>query len=209
MIKERRKLLIFAIGCLILILLIQFTPWEKFSQEEVDTSVVTGALITEKASYYKPVAKRSMKKVTKLYKAEIKRQKEEEERKKAEEEAARIAAEEEAARQEAEAQQYYEEPTYETYSGGSISPSEFQVQGVVYANGVKYTWYSEKVLPGGGLNIPGRHVDGNGYVCDGDGYICVASCDYPQGTVLDTPFGPAKVYDVCPTSGIVDIYVSW
>ena len=94
-------------------------------------------------------------------------------------------------------------------SGGYVSPSELRTQGVIYDNGIKYTWYSEKVLPGGGLNIPGRHVDGNGYVCDGDGYICVASCDYPQGTILSTPFGPAKVYDVCPTSGIVDVYVSW
>lgn len=102
-----------------------------------------------------------------------------------------------------------EEEAVKVQSGGYVSPSEFRTQGVIYANGIQYTWYSEKVLPGGGLNIPGRHVDGNGYVCDGDGYICVASCDYAQGTVLSTPFGPAKVYDVCPTSGIVDVYVSW
>lgn len=102
-----------------------------------------------------------------------------------------------------------EEEAAKVQSGGYVSPSEFRTQGVIYANGIKYTWYSEKVLPGGGLNIPGRHVDGNGYVCDGDGYICVASCDYAQGTVLSTPFGPAKVYDVCPTGGIVDVYVSW
>lgn len=120
------------------------------------------------------------------------------------------ALEKEAQRQaEIAAAKAAEEEAAKVQSGGYVSPSELRTQGVIYANGIKYTWYSEKVLPGGGLNIPGRHVDGNGYVCDGDGYICVASCDYPQGTVLSTPFGPAKVYDVCPTSGIVDVYVSW
>lgn len=90
-----------------------------------------------------------------------------------------------------------------------MSASDFMVQGVVYYNGLEFTWYSEKVLPGGGLNIPGRHANESGYICDGDGYICVASCDYSYGAVLDTPFGVAKVYDVCPTSGIVDVYVNW
>lgn len=98
-----------------------------------------------------------------------------------------------------------QETTYDYY----VSPSEFMVQGVIYADGITYTWYSENVLPGGGLDIPGRYTNEAGYVCDGAGYIVVASCDFSYGTVLETPFGMAKVYDICPVSGIVDVYVSW
>ena len=98
-----------------------------------------------------------------------------------------------------------QETTYDYY----VSPSEFMVQGVIYADGIEYTWYSENVLPGGGLDIPGRYVNEGGYVCDENGYICVASCDFEYGTVLETPVGMAKVYDICPVSGIVDVYVSW
>lgn len=98
---------------------------------------------------------------------------------------------------------------FDEFDTQTVSAEEFMVQGVVYYNGMEFTWYSENVLPGGGLDIPGRHSDENGYICDCDGYICVASCDYEYGTVLDTPFGYAKVYDVCPVSGIVDVYVSW
>jgi len=90
----------------------------------------------------------------------------------------------------------------------TMTPAEFRRAGVVYANGYKYTWYSEKVLPGKGLKIPGRHSDGN-FVRDGDGYICVASSDLPKGTVVDTPFGKGKVYDTGCPSGVIDIYVSW
>ena len=90
----------------------------------------------------------------------------------------------------------------------SMTPAEFRKAGVVYYNGYKFTYYSEKVLPGPGLKIPGRHSDGN-FVRDGDGYICVASCDLPKGTVVATPFGKGKVYDVCRDSGTIDIYVSW
>ncbi len=90
-----------------------------------------------------------------------------------------------------------------------VSANEFKYQGVVYYNGYKYTWYSENVLPGGGLVIPGRHVNSDGYVCDENNLIVVASCNFSKGTVLNTPFGSAKVYDSCPTSGVIDVYVSW
>ena len=68
-------------------------------------------------------------------------------------------------------------------------------KGVNYFNGYRETWYSQKVLPGKGLKIPGRHVDSRGLVCDGDGYICVASSDYPKGTIVETSLGTGKVYD--------------
>lgn len=78
-------------------------------------------------------------------------------------------------------------------------------------NGHKETYYSERVLPGTGLNIPGRHVADDGTVRDGDGYICVAANQqYMQkGTILITSLGPAKVYDTGCAEGIIDIYVNW
>jgi len=88
--------------------------------------------------------------------------------------------------------------------------SEFQYLGEVYYDGWRWTWYSENVLPGGGLDIPGRYVDENLFVCDGDGYICLASSTLPYGTVLETPFGKyGKVYDSGCDEGTVDVYVSF
>ncbi|MBQ3296612.1 hypothetical protein IJH01_00555 [Candidatus Saccharibacteria bacterium] len=78
-------------------------------------------------------------------------------------------------------------------------------------SGFSYTWYSENVLPGGELDIPGRHVDDEGYVVDGDSNICIASDDLPKGTVVDVPFGggTAVVYDSGSGYGNLDVYVSW
>lgn len=89
-----------------------------------------------------------------------------------------------------------------------ITPAEFRRAGIVYYGGYEFTWYSEKVLPGKGLNIPGRHSDGN-FVRDGENYIVLASKDLPKGTVVDTPFGKGRVYDYCGVSGVLDVYVSW
>ncbi len=98
-------------------------------------------------------------------------------------------------------------------SGGYNMPSGSGVLtrsgGVNYYNGHRETWYSQRVLPGGGLHIPGRHVDDRGIICDGDGYICVASSDYPKGTVVETSLGTAKVYDCGCASGTIDIYTDW
>ena len=92
----------------------------------------------------------------------------------------------------------------------TYSPSEFRRDGVEYANGYRWTWYSERVLPGGGLDIPGRYTDDQGYVRDGDGYVCLASDDLEQGTVVETPFGSeGKVYDSGCDSGTLDVYVGW
>ena len=96
----------------------------------------------------------------------------------------------------------------------SVGAADFQERGVVYDDsGQRFTYYSEKVLPGEGLdelNSNGRHVDANGYVVDGDGFIAVAS-PYGQheiGTVVESPFGLCRVYDVCP-EGNFDVYTSW
>lgn len=102
----------------------------------------------------------------------------------------------------------YYEPTYSSYGGEA---GDFQRQGVIYENDTRYTWYSQRVLPGGGLtelNANGRHVE-DGFVKDGDGYIAVASSDYEIGTVVDTPFGEGKVYDAGCASGTVDIYTDF
>ena len=86
-----------------------------------------------------------------------------------------------------------------------------QSKGALYYNGHKETYYSEKVLPGDSLNIPGRHVADDGTIRDGDGFICVAADPgyYPKGATLITSLGPAKVYDTGCSYGIIDLYVSW
>lgn len=95
---------------------------------------------------------------------------------------------------------------YSTYSG------DFKSEGVVYEDGVRYTWYSQKVLTGTGLdelNSNGRHVDESGFIRDGDGYLVIASSDHSQGTLLETPFGTGKVYDSGCASGTIDMYTDF
>ena len=81
--------------------------------------------------------------------------------------------------------------------------------GVNYYEGRRETWYSQRVLPGGGLDIPGRHADEYGIIRDEWNYICVAAEDLPYGSIVNTSLGVAKVYDSgCPI-GTTDIYVDW
>ena len=96
---------------------------------------------------------------------------------------------------------------YYTYSGERLTMSK----GAQYYNGHRETYYSEKVLPGTSLNIPGRHVADDGTIRDGDGFICVAADPgyMGRGSVLITSVGPAKVYDTGCAYGTIDIYVSW
>lgn len=95
-------------------------------------------------------------------------------------------------------------------SSAQYSLSDLQFHGVINSSGKKYTYYSQSVLPGGGLKIPGRHVNSAGYVADKNGYIVVAANrSIPKGTIIDTPFGyKAKVYDVCDscTTNWYDVY---
>ena len=130
--------------------------------------------------------------------------------KKAEEEriAKEKAAQEAAAAQAAQAaneqpQSYSAAPS----SGATISLSQFMFDGVVYWGGYKFTYYSQSVLPGGGLSIPGRHINADGYVADGDGYIVLAG-SAPKGTVYDTPFGyKGKIYDRGTYGNHLDVYI--
>lgn len=95
-------------------------------------------------------------------------------------------------------------------SSAQYSLSDLKFHGVINSGGKKYTYYSQSVLPGGGLKIPGRHVNSAGYVADKDGYIVVAANkSIPKGTVINTPFGyKGKVYDMCAscTSNWYDVY---
>ena len=85
---------------------------------------------------------------------------------------------------------------------------DFMFRGVIYWSGYKFTYYSEKVLPGGGLQIPGRHVNADGYVADEDGYIVLAG-DASMGTVFETPFGyKGKIYDRGTVGNHLDVYIS-
>ena len=99
------------------------------------------------------------------------------------------------------------ETTIKAVSRGCEARS-FIRDGELFYGGWKFTWYSENVLPGRGLKIPGRYSDGN-FVRDEDGYIVLACIDVPKGTVIDTPFGEGKVYDDGCPHGVVDVYTSW
>lgn len=84
-------------------------------------------------------------------------------------------------------------------------------KGAQYFNGHKETYYSQKVLPGNSLRIPGRHVADDGTIRDADGFICVAANPsfMSYGSILITSLGPAKVYDSGCSHGIIDLYVNW
>lgn len=84
-------------------------------------------------------------------------------------------------------------------------------RGAMYYNDHKETYYSQNVLPGDSLYIPGRHVAFDGTVRDEDGYICVA-CDpgfLGYGGIIETSLGWGKVYDCGCEYGTVDLYVAW
>lgn len=155
---------------------------------------------------------------------------EEKARKEAEEEAKKKAAEEEAAAKTAKKSTKKEttkttktEKKDTTSQNKSSSTSDVskndkissnsggltKSKGVVYYNGHRETYYSQKVLPGNGLKIPGRHVASDGTIRDEDGYICVASSDLPKGTVVQTSLGAGKVYDSGCASGTIDLYTDW
>lgn len=95
-----------------------------------------------------------------------------------------------------------------SYSNSSSGSVDLRSAGVVNSHGYRFTWYSQQVLPGGGLNIPGRHVDSRGFVCDGDGYI-VAATGMGHGTTGSSPWGTWKSYDTGVSGNTVDLYCNW
>ena len=110
-------------------------------------------------------------------------------------------------------------PDYGVSDGGGYDgdwASNLKFSGGGEYGGYSFGWYSQNVMPGGGLdelNGNGRHVDDRDFVCDGDGYIAVAMDGVDRGTTIDTPWGAAKVYDSVSDSdeytGFVDVYVNY
>lgn len=106
-------------------------------------------------------------------------------------------------------EQTYVEPTVPTCRK-KYSCSRFRKLGRVRYGDYTYTWYSQRALPGGGLNIPGRHLNEHGLVVDENEYVVIASDDLPHGTVVDTPIGvQGIVYDEGSGNGNLDIYCDW
>ncbi|MBB4070862.1 hypothetical protein [Canibacter oris] len=99
----------------------------------------------------------------------------------------------------------------EKKAAAAPAPAQFSLddlmfRGVINWGGYKFTYYSQQVLPGGGLQIPGRHVSDAGFVSDGAGFIVLAG-DAPLGTVFDTPFGAqGKIYDRGTVGNHLDVY---
>lgn len=94
---------------------------------------------------------------------------------------------------------------YSSSGGGRLTPSG----GVFHGPSGKETYYSQRVLPGNGLNIPGRHVAADGTVRDANGYIVIASDVLPKGSITQTSLGVGKVYDTGVGHAGVDIYTDW
>lgn len=85
--------------------------------------------------------------------------------------------------------------------------SSFKSQGVIYQNGIRYTYYSSNVLYH--YRTSEWTAGADGIYRDSSGYIVVASSDYGQGTIVSTPFGQGKVYDSGCASGTIDIYTNF
>ena len=108
---------------------------------------------------------------------------------------------------------YNDEGDFSAYSSDDyITTDEFIDCGIVNYDDNIFTYYSENVLPGNGLDIPGRYTDDEGYVCDVDGYVVLATPDediYPRYSTIELPTGRmGKFYDYCP-EGSIDVYVNW
>ena len=106
--------------------------------------------------------------------------------------------------QRAAQQQQQQTAQQQSYSGDS---GNFKSQGVIYQNGIRYTYYSSNVLYH--YRTPEWNAGSDGIYRDSAGYIVVASSDYSQGSVVSTPFGAGKVYDSGCASGTIDIYVNF
>lgn len=106
--------------------------------------------------------------------------------------------------QRAAQQQQQQAVQQQSYSGNSGS---FKSQGVIYQNGIRYTYYSSNVLYH--YRTPEWNAGSDGIYRDSAGYIVVASSDHSQGSVVSTPFGAGKVYDSGCASGTIDIYTNF
>ncbi len=175
---------------------------------ETQTEALITQIRTAKSHSGVHTTKMTAIKVENDVQAEIEAKKEAEAKKQAEESAAKKAKAKRATQKSAKSEKPQSESVQANVSNSSGSGLT-RSGGVYYYNGHKETWYSERVLPGGALDIPGRCTDDSGLVRDEEGYICVASPDYPKGTVVETSLGTGKVYDSGCASGVIDIYTNW
>ena len=90
-----------------------------------------------------------------------------------------------------------------------MNPPLTKEKGRVKFNGHFETYYSQRVLPGKGLKIPGRHAGKNGLIMDKDGYIVVATKLVAMRKKINTSLGMGKRYDTCKGNDVVDIYTDW
>ena len=172
----------------------------KKAEEEAKKKAAEEAAKKAEEEAKKKAAEESAKK------AEEEAKKKAEEEKKAAEEATKRSAES-SSQSESSAEESSDYSAVQTSTEKLYSLPDFMFRGVVYWSGYKFTYYSQSVLPGGGLSIPGRHVNADGYVADGDGYIVLAG-SAPIGTVYDTPFGyKGKIYDRGTSGNHLDVYI--
>ena len=119
-------------------------------------------------------------------------------------------AEAEAAAAAARAAASYSSDSSGVYNSGVVQSGQLTRSGGVFDGpSGKETWYSQKKLPGGGLDIPGRHVREDGVIVDVDGYVVVALPSGEKGKVVETSLGTAKCYDTNAGGNSVDVYVNW
>lgn len=98
--------------------------------------------------------------------------------------------------------------TYANETTKEYTIDQFEYQGIINWGGYRFSYYSERVLPGPGLNIPGRHT-ADGFVRDENGYLVLAANNFPKGSIHPTPFGmPGIVRDYCAGcwSNQLDVY---
>lgn len=112
----------------------------------------------------------------------------------------------------------YTEPTYQSYTPTYSEPTYTQQYqqngsgltkegGINYYNGRTESWYSSNVLYH--YRTPEWTAGADGVYRDADGYVVVAASDVPMGSVIDSSYGPAKVYDTGCAAGVTDIYTNW
>lgn len=112
----------------------------------------------------------------------------------------------------------YSEEDSDEYDGNypsywMYSPEYFKENGVIEYNGYYFTYYSELVMPGEGLYIPGRWTDEYGFVRDGNGNLCLASNTpdtMDRFSTVYTPWGLGVIYDYgTGNDAVIDVYVGW
>ena len=105
---------------------------------------------------------------------------------------------------------YYDDSYYTEYDDSCYNTEGLTASsGVNYYNGRQETYYSSNVLYH--YRTSEWTAGDDGVYRDADGYVVVAANEneYSEGDVIDTSFGPAKVYDSGCDYGITDVYVNW